>query len=301
MPETKKGPAASNDANGTTGDVECHDDNNTIQRPSRMVKLDDIHVDPALQMRAATDEDAIDEYSAVIRAAVADGCTSPLPPVTVIGGYLVDGFHRLAAARRAGVDTIAATITGGSRSDALRASLAANQSHGLRRTNADKRRAIAVAVQTWPSKSDRAIAKLTGVSHTSVANARRLKGGKLCHPVVPMVSGSSEATGEFVAGIDALADGETALCDDGENYTAIGHEATGDGERLFSLLRYGVDETIIGVAKSAAGVQQFLNATDDRMVPKGATQSYTVYEAGAETVAIIASRLLYLNAEATAA
>jgi hypothetical protein len=55
---------------------------------------------------------------------------------------------------------------------ALQHALAANQTHGLRRTNADKRRAVELALDRWPDKSDREIATLAGTSHPFVGRVR---------------------------------------------------------------------------------------------------------------------------------
>jgi hypothetical protein len=58
---------------------------------------------------------------------------------------------------------------------ALQQALAANQTHGLMRTNADKKRAVSLAFEAWPDWSDREIARLTGTSHTFVSNLRKEK------------------------------------------------------------------------------------------------------------------------------
>jgi hypothetical protein len=50
--------------------------------------------------------------------------------------------------------------------------LSANHQHGLRRTNEDKRHAIAVALREFSRLSDRMIADLCGVAHASVAAGR---------------------------------------------------------------------------------------------------------------------------------
>jgi transposase-like protein len=50
----------------------------------------------------------------------------------------------------------------------------ANAAHGLRRTNADKRRAVTMLLDDdeWGQWSDSAIARQCGVSHTFVATVR---------------------------------------------------------------------------------------------------------------------------------
>src|SRR4051794_18625155 len=69
-----------------------------------------------------------------------------LSPVTVYDDgeryWLVDGFHRIAAAAILGHDTIACDVRPGTLRDAVAHAVGANAAHGLRRTNDDKRRAV---------------------------------------------------------------------------------------------------------------------------------------------------------------
>ena len=60
----------------------------------------------------------------------------------------------------------------GTRLDALKFSLGANQANGLRRTNADKRHCVELALKEFPKLSDRAIAGMCGVSHPFVSEMR---------------------------------------------------------------------------------------------------------------------------------
>ena len=65
------------------------------------------------------------------------------PPTTKY--YLVDGYHRVDSAKRAGRTMLDAEVSDGDRIAALRLALKANSAHGLRRTNADKRNALKMA------------------------------------------------------------------------------------------------------------------------------------------------------------
>lgn len=124
-------------------------------------------ISDGLQTRAAMNEDVVADYAEIL----AGGGT--LPPVKVFfdgqAHFLADGFHRVAAARRAGLAQIAADVEGGTRLLALKYALKANAAHGLRRTNADKRRALEIA---WENRADlfggdpsnRELADLTGTS-----------------------------------------------------------------------------------------------------------------------------------------
>jgi hypothetical protein len=73
--------------------------------------LDNAPVDPEAHLDAAR----VDHYARML---------DPLPPVVVFdteeGLLLADGYHRVAAARRRGLETIEAEVRYGSRHDALR-------------------------------------------------------------------------------------------------------------------------------------------------------------------------------------
>jgi uncharacterized ParB-like nuclease family protein len=136
-----------------------------------------IRVDGGTQTRAAIDDEVVEDYA----EAMASG--KALPPVVVFHDgtayWLADGFHRLAAAIQAGKGTIAAEIRAGGRLDAVRHALGANHGHGLRRTNADQRRCVELALQYFNGQSDRALAELCGVGHQLVGEVR----GDLAAPV----------------------------------------------------------------------------------------------------------------------
>jgi ParB-like chromosome segregation protein Spo0J len=75
--------------------------------------------------------------------------------------WIGDGFHRVLAARRAGLTEFPADVRPGSRRDALLHSISSNDAHGLPRTNADKRRAVGLLLSDpeWGQWSDREIAR----------------------------------------------------------------------------------------------------------------------------------------------
>jgi hypothetical protein len=80
--------------------------------------------------------------------------------------WLADGFHRVAAAKKGECGEIVADVRSGTRRDAILYSVGANATHGLRRTNADKRRAVLTLLgdEEWSQWSDREIARRCGVS-----------------------------------------------------------------------------------------------------------------------------------------
>lgn len=140
--------------------------------------LDQIHGEN-LQTRVALDEQTVLDYAELYRE---DETT--LPPVEVMQVsatgeiLLTDGFHRLEAARRAGRTRIRCNFSFGSLNDALRAALRANAAHGLRRTNADKRKALKMA---WEHRhqlfggdpSHDVLAEACGVSKKTVKRFRK--------------------------------------------------------------------------------------------------------------------------------
>src|SRR5204863_6394655 len=129
-------------------------------------------VDGDTQARVGLDAGTVDDYA----TALAFGETFP-PIVVFFDGadhWTADGFHRLAAARRAHVETLDAEVIVGTKRDALLYAVGANASHGLRRTNADKRRAVGLllADAEWRAWSDREIARRCAVDHRFVADVR---------------------------------------------------------------------------------------------------------------------------------
>jgi hypothetical protein len=89
--------------------------------------------------------------------------------------YLADGFHRLLAAKKVSKPSIACRVFHGSARDAFLFACTVNQTHGLRRTNADKRYMVTrfLSDPEWVKWTDSRIAEQCGVSHTFVAAMRR--------------------------------------------------------------------------------------------------------------------------------
>jgi hypothetical protein len=137
------------------------------------IPISAVRVDGGTQSRVELNEATVAEYA----AALVDGAIFP-PITTFFDGehhWLADGFHRHAANERVGNTEIEADIREGSRRDAIAFSLCANEKHGLRRSQADKRQAVltALADPEWTKLSGREIAKLCGVSHDLVARVKR--------------------------------------------------------------------------------------------------------------------------------
>lgn len=137
--------------------------------------LDAIRIDGGTQCRAELDEGAVTDYAAAIRS----GADFPSVVVFFDGKHywLADGFHRYHAHKHAGAIEINADVRNGTKRDAVLFSVGANAVHGLRRSNADKRKAVETLLRDkeWSQWSDREIAKACGVTHPFVASIREPK------------------------------------------------------------------------------------------------------------------------------
>jgi hypothetical protein len=131
---------------------------------SEKVCLKKIRIDGGTQPRAAIYENIIADYA----NALLDGTI--LPPVVVFFDgddyWLGDGFHRYHANKKARLSEIEADVRNGTQRDAILYSVGANESHGLRRTNEDKRRAVLTLLndEEWSKWSNRVIARQCAVS-----------------------------------------------------------------------------------------------------------------------------------------
>lgn len=132
--------------------------------------LSSIRLDGGTQCRASLDA----EHIATLADAWQDGAKIPAVVVFHDGSnyWLADGFHRYHAAQKCEFRDIEADVRSGTRCDAVKFALGANAAHGLRRTNADKRRAVEIALKEFPKLSDREIARICAVGHPLVAEVR---------------------------------------------------------------------------------------------------------------------------------
>lgn len=129
------------------------------------LELATIVVDSAIQQRIDIDANLVGDYAETI----ADWqSTAPLVVFRDADGahWLADGFHRHAAARKAGLATVAAEVRQGDKRDAIRHSLSANAKHGARRGAADLAKAYqtAVAMKFCPTDDAKAVAELLACS-----------------------------------------------------------------------------------------------------------------------------------------
>ena len=104
------------------------------------------------------------------------------PPVEVVSNgdviWLVDGQHRVEAAKKVNLEKIEANVIHGDYRDALLMSCGTNAEHGKRRTNEDKRQKVLMLLEDdeWNGWSSRDIASQCKVSHTFVDKLRNLTG-----------------------------------------------------------------------------------------------------------------------------
>jgi len=131
-------------------------------------KLSELKLLDEVQSRVRIELDVVSDYAEVVRAG------KELPAIVVFGNIVADGFHRFTAYQWAERKTIPAVTHEGGLRDAILHSCSANTAHGLRRSNADKRRVVLKLLNDpeWQRWSDHRIAETTGVSHPFVMNLR---------------------------------------------------------------------------------------------------------------------------------
>ncbi len=107
-----------------------------------------------------------------IRALVAS--ESELPPILVHRATMrvIDGMHRLRAARLRGADTIRVRFFDGDDAAAFVMAVQANIAHGLPLSLADREEAAVRIIASHPAWSDRAIAATTGLAANTVRALR---------------------------------------------------------------------------------------------------------------------------------
>ena len=136
------------------------------------INLNTIRIDGGTQSRVGLNMDAVAEYASAL-----DDSTE-LPPIVVFNdgsdNWLADGFHRFHAYVARDRASIPADVQVGTQRDAILFACGANATHGLRRTNEDKRKAVAVLLgdPEWSKLTDREIGRRCHVDHKSVATWR---------------------------------------------------------------------------------------------------------------------------------
>lgn len=103
---------------------------------------------------------------------------TPLPPVLVHRHTMriIDGTHRVAAAKLRGDRAIRCRFFDGDEREAFVLAVRSNIAHGLPLTHSDRVAAAAEIVESHPNWSDRAVAATAGLSAATVARIRRSSG-----------------------------------------------------------------------------------------------------------------------------
>jgi hypothetical protein len=133
-----------------------------------------IRTDGGTQARLYLNGPVVVEYAAAMQAGTI------FPPIIVYydgaAYWLADGFHRLAAHKQVRLpDRISVEIRQGTRRDAVLCAVGSNASHGLQRTNDDKRNSVLTLLRDaeWSKWSDREVARIVQVSPTFVGELRK--------------------------------------------------------------------------------------------------------------------------------
>ncbi|WP_433361945.1 ParB N-terminal domain-containing protein [Actinoplanes sp. CA-142083] len=146
---------------------------------------------------------AADEYAALRADIEAHGIRVPIDVDEA--GQVLDGHHRQQIAASLGIPCPTRLVDGLTEDQKREHALAVN---AQRRTlSREQRRALVVAeLERDPSRSDRAIARLCGVDHKTVAAVRR-GGWGIPHPVTAAATGDAEQVRSALAEAEAAVEG----------------------------------------------------------------------------------------------
>lgn len=135
---------------------------------------DNILASAATQVRKKLDKDTIDQYTEAL------GNGAQFPPMVVFAEHesdryiLADGFHRHHAYVNAEIGIVEVEVHEGGLHEALLWALGANDEHGLRRTNADKRNSVEMALKD-PEISTLQIIQIADVCRVTERTVRNIR------------------------------------------------------------------------------------------------------------------------------
>lgn len=152
--------------------------------PSTLVELADLRLDGETQPRQAMDLELVQSYADRMivddsTGLITDPEGTPWPLITVYDDgesrWLADGFHRVHAAKQAGLGVLQAHIARGDRRDAILFSFGVNADHGKRRTRADTQRIMTrlLSDEVWASYTDAWLAEICKVSAPTIRSHRK--------------------------------------------------------------------------------------------------------------------------------
>lgn len=123
-------------------------------------------------VRSHIRKDVVEEYAEIYKKE-----KIKMPPVDLFTEdgktfLLGDGAHRTYALLSLKSKTVEAIVHKGGQEEALRFALTANERHGIRRSNEDKRSAVREAIKQWPKTSDSQVAAICAVDKHTVTAIR---------------------------------------------------------------------------------------------------------------------------------
>lgn len=156
------------------------------------VRISDLRFDSETQTRCNVPVEVAQDYCESIKLG------HKFPPIVVFesseGLWVGDGHQRIEAHKLAGIEEIEAEILNGTRQDAIWYSCGANKAHGLRFTDADKRKAVELALKIMKDSgkktSNRQIAEHCGVSEFLVRKISAIKSQPVLNEPQPVLSES---------------------------------------------------------------------------------------------------------------
>jgi DNA-binding CsgD family transcriptional regulator/uncharacterized ParB-like nuclease family protein len=137
------------------------------------IKIGEIGTPKALMMRIKLDPKTVTKYVKDMEGGAS------FPPILVfeVDGKMVlaDGYHRHSAYQKRGIETVHADVQIGTMDDAILAAVRANAHEGLKRSDADKEKAVKalLASDKWCGMSNREIGREAGVHHTTVEKIKK--------------------------------------------------------------------------------------------------------------------------------
>jgi hypothetical protein len=227
-----------------------------VRKPRRIeVQLDDLVLSRDLQPRVGLDDATVADYATLYR----ERGMAAMDPIRAYAGedgrpILTRGFTRVAAARAAGLDHLPCDLYAEADDEAmLRDSLSGNR-HGLRLSNADKRRALKLYHERIPKRrwdSTRQVSTLLGCSHELVSSFRKeLTAPKPAADAPPAKKPAPEGKGEAnPAQPPAPAAPPAATSDDGPEDVDL---FTDDGDLAVEAVVARLQLAIAGTGLSAA-------------------------------------------------
>jgi hypothetical protein len=139
---------------------------------NKVMNIGALVLDERLQSRTEINEETVSDYA----DAISNGAEFPAVLVYFdgINYYLTDGYHRVLAHKRAQKVSILCDVVQGTMRDAILHSTGVNAKHGMRRTYADKRKAVMTLLDDfeWSDWSNSEIARRCGVSVSFVSGLR---------------------------------------------------------------------------------------------------------------------------------